>query len=102
MNWCELMCIINCAYIYLEPTWPVFLKVNPTKQGLFQAKQGSFGFQLYIYRYIYYLFLNHTYSYIYNFWHDTRYIFAYVAYLEETTKKVTSEIPKARLARRCE
>ena len=27
--------------IYLEPTWPLFLKVNPTKQGLFQSKQVS-------------------------------------------------------------
>ena len=28
----------------VEPKWPLFLKVNPTKQGLFQPKQGSFGF----------------------------------------------------------
>ena len=27
--------------IYLEPKWPLFLKVNPPKQGLFQSKQGS-------------------------------------------------------------
>ena len=33
--------------IYLEPKWPLFLKVNPPKQGLFQSKQGSFGFQVY-------------------------------------------------------
>ena len=25
-------------YIYLEPNWPLFLKDNPLKQGLFQAK----------------------------------------------------------------
>ena len=31
---------------YLEPKWPLFLKVNPPKQGLFQPKQGSFGFQV--------------------------------------------------------
>ena len=31
---------------YPEPQWPLFLKVNPSKQGLFQAKQGSFGFQV--------------------------------------------------------
>ena len=29
---------------YLEPNWPLFLKVNPQKQGPFQTKQGSFGF----------------------------------------------------------
>ena len=33
-------------YIYMPGTlgWPLFLKVNPTKQGLFHSKQGSFGF----------------------------------------------------------
>ena len=38
-------------YIYLpiEPKWPLFLKVNPSKQGLFQSKQGSFGFERYVY-----------------------------------------------------
>ena len=35
-------------YNYLEPKWPLFLKVNPPKQGLFQPKQGSFGSQVYI------------------------------------------------------
>ena len=28
-------------YIYLEPKWPLFLKVKPPKQRLFQSKQGS-------------------------------------------------------------
>ena len=32
-------------YIYLEPVWGL----NPPKEGLFQSKQGSFGFQVYIY-----------------------------------------------------
>ena len=32
------------GYIELEPKWPLFLKVNPPKQGSFQAKQVSFGF----------------------------------------------------------
>ena len=32
---------------YLEPKWPLFLKVNPSKQGLFKPKEGSFGFQVY-------------------------------------------------------
>ena len=32
-------------YIYI-PKWPLFLTVNPPKQGLFQSKQGSFGFQV--------------------------------------------------------
>ncbi len=31
--------------INLEHKWPLFLKVNPPKQGLVQSKQGSFGFQ---------------------------------------------------------
>ena len=31
-------------YRDLEPNWSLFLKVNPPKQGLFQSKQGSFGF----------------------------------------------------------
>ena len=56
------MSIFRCTYleqhlytwshnIYLEPKWPLFLNVNPTKQGLFQPKQGSFEFQVYIYIY---------------------------------------------------
>ena len=28
-------------YTYLEPKWPLFLKVNSPRQGLFQSKQGS-------------------------------------------------------------
>ena len=35
-------------YIYLEPVCPLFWGLNPPKQGLFQAKQGIFGFQVYI------------------------------------------------------
>ena len=35
-------------YIYLEPVCPLFLALTPPKQGLFQSKQGSFGFQVYI------------------------------------------------------
>ena len=31
--------------IYLEPICPLFLGLNPSKEGLFQSKQGSFGFQ---------------------------------------------------------
>ena len=37
--------------IYLEPKWPLFLKVNPPKQGLFQSKRGSLwvpGIYIYI------------------------------------------------------
>ena len=34
---------------YLEPVCPLFLAMAPPKQGLFQSKQGSFGFQVYIY-----------------------------------------------------
>ena len=36
----------NITHKYLEPKWPLFLKVNPTKHGLFQPKQGSFEFQV--------------------------------------------------------
>ena len=32
-------------------TWPLFLKVNPSKQGLLEPKEGSSGFQVYIYIY---------------------------------------------------
>ena len=38
-----------CIYIYLEPVCPLFWWLNPPKQGLFQSKQGSFGFQVGIY-----------------------------------------------------
>ncbi len=49
-------------YIYLEPKWPLFLKVNPPKQGLFQSKQGSFGFQ--VYRDLFHNIINmYTYTY---------------------------------------
>ena len=34
------------VYGYLEPQWPLVLKVNPPKQGLFESKQGSFGFKV--------------------------------------------------------
>ena len=44
--------ILKCKYqicnIYLEPDCPLFWWLNPSKQGLFQSKQGSFGFQAYI------------------------------------------------------
>ena len=36
------------GYIYLELVCPLFWGLNPPKQGLFQSKQGSFGFQAYI------------------------------------------------------
>ena len=39
-------------YIYLEPVCPLFWSFNPPKQGLFQSKQWSFGFQVYICNYI--------------------------------------------------
>ena len=34
--------------VYLEPICPLFLGLNLSKEGLFQSKQGSFGFQVYI------------------------------------------------------
>ena len=43
--------------MYTVYTWSsndlYFLKVNPPKKGLFQPKQGSFGFR--VYKYVYYL-----------------------------------------------
>ena len=42
-----------CVYIHLEPVCPLFWGFNPPKEGLFQSKQGSFGFQVYIYICIY-------------------------------------------------
>ena len=39
-------------YTYLEPVCPLFLGFNPPKEGRFQSKQGSFGFQVCIYIYI--------------------------------------------------
>ena len=33
--------------LYLEPVCPLFWWLNPPKQGPFQPKQGSFGFQAY-------------------------------------------------------
>lgn len=39
------ICMIN--HIYLEPVCSLFWGFNPPKGGLFQSKQGSFGFQVY-------------------------------------------------------
>ena len=39
-------------YIYLDPVCPLCWWFNPPKQGLFHSKQGSFGFQVYIYIYL--------------------------------------------------
>ena len=36
-------------YIYLEPKWPLFWMVNLQFYGSKPSKQGSFGFQVYIY-----------------------------------------------------
>ena len=38
--------LFNFQKPYLEPVCPLFWWLNPTKQGLFQSKQGSFGFQV--------------------------------------------------------
>ena len=49
----SLYICVDCIFIY---TWNLFvfyfLQMTPPKQGLFPSKQGSFGFQVYIY-YIY-------------------------------------------------
>ena len=41
-----LMNAKNVLYwiVYLQLKWPLFIIFNPSKQGLLQAKQGSFGF----------------------------------------------------------
>ena len=41
--------------MYLEPVCPLFLALAPPKQGLFQSKRTSFGFQVYLYIYIQYI-----------------------------------------------
>ena len=41
--------------MYLEPVCPLFLALAPPKQGLFQSKRRSFGFQVYLYIYIQYI-----------------------------------------------
>ena len=41
---------ISVTCIYLEPVWPLFWGLNPPKEGLFQSKQGSFGFQVDMHR----------------------------------------------------
>ena len=46
-DWLSMMCK-SLSLIYLEPQWPLFLKVNTPKQGLFQQKQWSFRFQVQI------------------------------------------------------
>ena len=46
--WVTILSIHTYIYIHLEPNWPLFLKVNPPKEGPFHSKQGSFGFQVYI------------------------------------------------------
>ena len=37
-------------FVYLEPVCPLFCWLKPAKQGLFQSKQGSFGFQVHNFR----------------------------------------------------
>ena len=51
----ELNHLVLCLYTVIytwSPSDLCFLKVNPPKQGLLQPKQSSFGFQVYIYRYV--------------------------------------------------
>ena len=38
----EIYIYIYRDYVYLEPVCPLFWWLNPSKQGLFQSKQGSF------------------------------------------------------------
>ena len=54
---CLLACLLTCLlaylltylltyFLYLQPVCPLFWGLNPPKQGPFQTKQGSFGFQV--------------------------------------------------------
>ena len=45
----ELRHLLSPRCIYLEPQWPLFLKVNPPKQGPFQSKRVIFRFPVCIY-----------------------------------------------------
>ena len=40
--------VLYGIFAYLEPVCPLFWGFNPPKQGPFQSKQGSFGFQVYM------------------------------------------------------
>ena len=55
----SFMLYVYGYYIVLEPVCPLFWWLNPPKQGLFQSKQGSFGFQGYM------LYINGYYSYMF-------------------------------------
>ena len=50
-------CIYIYTYVYLEPVCPLFWGFNPPKEGLFQSKQGSFGFQVFKNMYDKYIYL---------------------------------------------
>ena len=43
--------IIYKYSIYLQPVCPLLWGFNPPKEGPFQSKQGSFGFQVYIHNF---------------------------------------------------
>ena len=59
-------CMIH-PYIIVYVCWDLFVLcfggLNPTKEGLFQPKQGSFGLQVYNV-YIYIIYIYHIYIYI--------------------------------------
>ncbi len=46
---CRWYMVTVCYVIYTVYTWNLFVLYFGPKQGLFQSKQGSFGFQVYIY-----------------------------------------------------
>ena len=84
------------TYIYLDPKWPLFLKVNPPKEGLFQSKQlGS--------RYIYPWKLTAGSSKIHPNWKGKSAIFAFQPLIfqgergrvNKNTHLASNEIPKS-------
>ena len=64
----EVPLFLETIYIPGTCECPLFWGLNPLKEGRFQSKQGSFGFQIYIYIY------NYIYIYLYIF----SYLFIYL------------------------
>ena len=58
-RWKERISITN-VFIYLEPKWPLFLKVNPQNKALFNQNKGHLGSR-YIYIYVHIWLFRHNY-----------------------------------------
>ena len=48
MNWCRISAINSMGSVCIYAWNPFKSFVLPLKEGLFQLKQGTFGFQVYI------------------------------------------------------